>query len=276
MQSGPWLIFLLSAYPLCRAWRANRNTSLFQAVHWAMAAWVAWGGAMYVAMMSGRAETHPVAAYVALCLTGCAGVAVLGARRPGAGAWNFVVVGLLAVMSLPLVESAFIQKPLLDPLRIGFLAATIAVGMLNFLPTRLAPVAVLVASSSAIHLLLLTGEAEQGADLAWWLLALAPWLAFFLWLLPPPPDSEFDRIWLNFRDRFGFLWGQRMREQFNRSAASAGWPVILRWHGLRLLAGAEIPDAAAQTAIVETLRALLKRFGDDEEEASEDEGEVEN
>ena len=42
--------------------------------------------------------------YTALSLTGCAGVAVLGARRPGVGPWNFVLLGLLAVMLLPLAE----------------------------------------------------------------------------------------------------------------------------------------------------------------------------
>jgi hypothetical protein len=38
--------------------------------------------------------------YLALCLTGCVGVAVLGARRPGVGAWDFVLLGLLAVLLL--------------------------------------------------------------------------------------------------------------------------------------------------------------------------------
>jgi len=35
---------------------------------------------------------------------GCAGVAVLGARRPGMTAWNFVVAGLLAVLLLPVAR----------------------------------------------------------------------------------------------------------------------------------------------------------------------------
>jgi hypothetical protein len=273
MQTGPWLIFLAAAYPLFRAWERNRKTSLFQAMSWTLAAWVAWGGAMFITLHSGSAETHPVAAYVALSLSGCAGVAVLGARRPGAGAWNFVVGGLLAVMLLPLAESLFIQRPILDPMRAVFLAATIAVGVLNFLPTRLAPAAVLVGSACAIHLLVLSGQTDQGTYLAWWLLALAPWVGFFAWLMPPPPDSEFDRLWLNFRDRFGFLWSQRTREQFNRSAVNAGWPVVLRWHGLRLIPGSEVPDAVVQTAIVDTLRALLKRFGEEEEPPPEDEEE---
>ena len=39
------LILLAGFVPLAAAWRANRRTSLFQAVHWAFAAWAAWLGA---------------------------------------------------------------------------------------------------------------------------------------------------------------------------------------------------------------------------------------
>src|SRR5260370_5873652 len=44
-----WLILLTAAYPLWRAWQANRRTSLVQAVHWAIIAWAGWGGAFSVA-----------------------------------------------------------------------------------------------------------------------------------------------------------------------------------------------------------------------------------
>ena len=74
--------------------------------------------------------------------------------------------------------------------------------------------------------------------------------------------AEFDREWLLFRDRFGLLWSQRVREQFNQAARHAGWPVYLRWSGLRRTAR-EVPlSRSDQEAIVETLRAMLKRFGE--------------
>jgi hypothetical protein len=74
--------------------------------------------------------------------------------------------------------------------------------------------------------------------------------------------TEFDRLWLGYRDRFGFVWGQRMREQFNRAAHHAGWPVVLRWPGLRTTAPHARMDAVTLLA---TLRAVLKRFRSDEE-----------
>ena len=66
------------------------------------------------------------AGYVALALTGCVAVAVLGARRPGAAAWNLVVGGLLVVLLLPLAEGALIGTPIhLGTFRTTFLAAVL-------------------------------------------------------------------------------------------------------------------------------------------------------
>jgi hypothetical protein len=90
---------------------------------------------------------------------------------------------------------------------------------------------------------------------------LAPWAGWFGWRRGYAPASEFDRIWLDFRNRFGLVWGQRVREQFNRAAAHAGWPITLYWQGLLRTPGAAMPDPETQDEIVATLRALLKRFG---------------
>src|SRR6516165_3721446 len=103
MQVLGLVILLTSAFPIWQAWRANRARTLLHAIYWAILAWMAWCVCLAWSTQDpdGGAERS---AYLALCLTGCAGMAVLGARRPGAGAWNFVVVGLLAVNVLPLIE----------------------------------------------------------------------------------------------------------------------------------------------------------------------------
>ena len=80
MQSACLLVWLTDVYPLWRAWQANRQTSLRQAVSWAIASWAGWGLAL-----AGAARWPALMAtascYFALSLTGCAAVAVLGARR---------------------------------------------------------------------------------------------------------------------------------------------------------------------------------------------------
>lgn len=259
------LFFVTSAYPFGVAWRANRRTTLAQAVVWAVAAWVAWGGSLYADAAWAETDADKVR-YLASSLTGCAGVAVLGARRPGVGAWNFVLVGLLAVMLLPFAESFVTvgELHLVGP-RTLFLGATLAVIVLNYLPTRLGVAAALLACGSASALAALT-RTRLSPGWLWaghCLVAAAPWAAFQALRGRPPAMSEFDRLWLDFRDRFGLLWGQRVREQFNRAAANAGWPVVLRWQGLRLTAGSDVPGPETQEQIVAALRALLKRFAAD-------------
>jgi hypothetical protein len=257
------LVWLTGLVPFVPALRVNRRTTLLPALAWALAAWVAWGAVLLSGWQWPAAE--PVALrYFALCLTACATVAVLGARRPGVGPWNWVVLGLLAVLLLPLAEG-------LDALhltwpRVVFLAGTLAVGALNYLPTRLGPAALWLALCCGLELWGVlespgAGPGRRVLPAGEFALALTPWVAYAASRARPGGLSEFDRRWLDFRDRFGLVWAQRVREQFNRSAAHARWPVVLRWSGLRLTPGADLPGPAVQEEIVATLKALLKRFG---------------
>jgi len=254
-------VFLASIYPLFVAWIANRGTTMVHAVSWTAAAWLGWLGAF----LAGVNESDWAARYLALALTSCAIVAVLGARRPIVGAWNFVVLGLLAVLLLPLAENTILGTPLLDPLRLIFVSGTILVGLVNYLPTRFGTAALLVGISCVIEL-----TAQAGRTTCWWsgplawhaspgLLATACWAG---WLVVGRRAklAVFDREWLTFRDRFGLLWGQRVREQFNCAAANAGWAVFLRWGGLRKTNRESQPNAKQEDEMIKTLRGLLKRF----------------
>lgn len=256
MQQFQFVLFAAGFFPLYRAWRATRNTSLFAAVHWAIATWAAWG-----VVLADVVSGHPnPAIFTALCLTGCAGIAVLGARRPHVAAWNFVVLGLLAVMLLPLLESALLRARTFDGLRTGFLAVTLGIGVLNYLPTRFGPAAVLLALGCAGELTavlaeqpLPVGGEEQLLRLCW---LAAPWLALARGS-PAADAGDLNSCWREFRDRWGLVWGQRVREQFNRAAVNAGWPVTLTWFGF---AFQHPPDATQRDAIREALSALLRRF----------------
>ena len=257
MATLEYALFAAGFYPLYCAWVATRGASLFAAVHWGIAAWVAWG-----VMLADVAPGHPnPATFTALCLTGCAGVAVLGARRPQVVAWNFVVLGLLAAMLLPLVEMALLRAHTLDGIRIGFLAVTLGIGIVNYLPTRFGPAAFLLGLGCAGELIgvladqPLPGGGEEHLIRLCWL--AAPWLAWALGAPTGAQQDELDSLWRSFRDRWGLVWGQRVREQFNRAAVNARWPVILGWSGFKFQQPA---DAATRAAACDTLLALLQRF----------------
>jgi hypothetical protein len=233
---------------------------------WATVAWLTWGGVLALAPLTDAATLH-AGRYVGLCLIGCAGVAVLGARRPGVVAWNFVVLGLLAVLLLAWAEEFLIGSDVqLGGIRAVFLAGTLAVAILNYLPTRLAVAALLLAGGCGLEMCALlepTMEAASAERLAWTALCfgLAPWAGWAAWRFQVTPTEAVDRLWRQFRDCYGLVWGQRLREQFNRAAANAGWPIELSWRGLKASPGATPITPELQGAGLETLQALLKRFG---------------
>jgi hypothetical protein len=261
------LLFGSGAYPFWQAWRANRRTSLLPAVYWALAAWLAWGGT-FAAVELGQAGAMDASRYLALCLTACAGVAVLGARRPGVEAWNLVVVGLLAVLLLPMAEG-FLTGTIVPSggFRLFFLGATIAIGVLNYLPTRLGLAGMLLAIGCAGELAKLMKSGILHMPEQWPLsqvaLVLVPWAAWGVVGGVPPSVSEINQLWFGFRDRYGLVWAQRLREQFNNGASHAGWPVVLRWQGLQIQAGSTPPDA---DLLKTNLLALMKRFGVSEDQ----------
>ncbi len=258
------LICLSGAWPIYLGWQANRRTSLVHAMVWASGAWALWVLAAVAAEFCGQ---EAAVRYLALCLTSCAGVAVLGARRPGAGPWNLVVAALLAVLLLPAAETWVTGKLLrLDSFRAFFLAAALVVTVLNYLPTALAGAAMVLALMAGIEVAawLLPGHGMASLFNQWPILklwpGLLPWLAWASWRLRWPPRFEHDRLWLDFRDRYGLVWAQRVREQFNRSAGHAGLPFVLRWQGISLMPGAATVSAAMQQEMLDTLRALMRRF----------------
>lgn len=270
MQTTCFLIYLSSFYPLLAAWRANRKGTLSLALGWAIAAWACWGWVI----LSDSAWQSPLAhnvRYAALCLTGCAGVAVLGARRPIVRVWNFVVAALLLVLFLPVAESTVVGRSLfLSAVQALFVGAVLAVAVVNYVPTRLGPAAALLAVTCTIDLLVLAGPAglvesiRPATPFARWLLVMIPWVAYGRIALRPRIATELDRTWLDFRDRHGLVWAQRVREQFNNAARNAGWRAVLRWRGLWFYDGASVREPEQLEEMENVLRSLLKRFGPEE------------
>jgi hypothetical protein len=191
-------------------------------------------------MSWGFAVTHPDnddLGFLALCLTGSAGVAVLGARRPQVFAWNFVVLGLAGVMTLPLAEGLVIQVHSFNIERKVFLGGILVVALGNYLATRyFAAVLAIGAVCFAVFMRIAVGgerlELLRHVEVNWLAslaLAAAPWLA---WRSPTPVARDrLDADWFEFRDRFGFVWGSRVREQFNAAAKNAELPMRIGWRG---------------------------------------------
>lgn len=248
-----WLV-LAAAPPILRGVWVSRKTTLTHVMIWAIIAWIAWVTASVV-------NTVPVR-YLALVFTGCAGVAVLGARRPGASAWHAVVAGLLAVLLMPLAQGFLSSTELpIGSIRTMFLGALLAVGLLNYVPTRLGLGAIALLMACVVHLRYANSEIPTVPRATAMVLAgLAPWLAWLGRIFWRGTDDRVDRTWREFRDGFGVVWGQRVREQFNRAAHHAGLNVELSWRQLVRTDGG-IVTLKDRAASAELLAALMTRFG---------------
>jgi len=163
---------------------------------------------------------------------------------------------LLAVLVFPVVD-LFEMRLRIETLQLIFLGGTLSIGVLNYLPTRAGAAALLTGIGCGLALLDLaaSGRDEMIELMAGICLAVAPWAAWLL-LRRRRQRRDIDRVWLNFRDSFGVVWGQRVREQMNRAAVNAQWPVILYWHGFHDTS----PTPPDEQAVLDTLRALLRRF----------------
>jgi hypothetical protein len=140
------------------------------------------------------------------------------------------------------------------------LTLVLAVGIVNYLPTRWGWSTVAVSLWFAAELCalvwprtdgLFVGPADFGTGLAVGLVVVLLWRA----ALRHRRGTELDKSWLDFRDCYGFVWGRRVEEQINNAAQNSGRTTRLTWKGF-----VPPPDAEQLVQVRETLQAALKRF----------------
>jgi hypothetical protein len=144
------------------------------------------------------------------------------------------VLSLWIVLALPALEAWLFRRGFeLHPARAWFLLILIVTGAVNHLASRYAPSACLVSAGQV----LLMKEALPAifAGPAWPRLGLALFAAAVLlaWLVPSRRALSLDRVWLDFRDAFGLVWGLRVQERVNSAATAQSWPVRLTWRGFQ-------------------------------------------
>jgi len=252
---------------------AIAETTLVSAAWWTAATAVAIAGVelMHVAIPLDGKWLAPLR-FCAAVLSFCPFISVLGAKRPQHLAWNFVVLSLWGIVSLSALTALAMQRAdrfVLGDARAWMLWALILMGLINYLPTGNRLAALLVAAGQVIlfapHLPLLRGvdfltKLPAGPSLALFLFAMG------LILVERPsqairdglgrPSYEFDRLWLDFRDSFGLLWGLRLQERVNVASTAAKWDIELQWHGFP----AKGIPAKHREAVRQAMTGLLRRF----------------
>lgn len=199
--------------------------------------------------------------------TFCPVIALLGAKRPQDRGWHFVVLSLWVVLMLPALEAALLapgQLPDTRGLRAVFVYGLIVLGLVNGVATRFWVSSLLVAAAQVIywrasepsHFAVPTviGTAAYTTAIAW-----AWWRAN----RAGPTRSPYDRVWCDFRDAYGLLWGLRVAEQINATADRLGWELRLTWKGFVNLDGTPVSESvppATDEQLRQLLVNLLRRF----------------
>lgn len=260
-------------------YRRVRGTTLAEPALWAIAAALslavadAWGAFITDASTEIWASFRDYATAVSVF---CPIMAVLGAKRPQHRGWQWVVASLWLVLLVPggqaLVASAGSRLELASAWRL-LLWALIAIGLLNYLPTRHSVAAALFAVAQALLLspYLLTIEmTAQFRSVGVWVVAssiLAVVISARRRVRGGPSQSPvttsslqgLSERWEALRDGWGAFWALRILQRINQTADLSDWPVRLHWWtGLELAESPWEPEVDAH--IEQTFDSLLRRF----------------
>jgi hypothetical protein len=257
-------------------WPKLRGTTLVAPATWTMVVLLLL--ALAEVVISPDTDTHsdPVWASALRYLVGtatlCPSMALLGAKRPQNAAWQFIVVSLWMVLCLPSAHTLLFTSapaPTLHAAQSWFLVILIVMTGTNYLPTRFALPSIIFSLAQVLLLYNFLPFAtwwslDEGLHQRDVIVALALFSTTIVvvclgWPRPQTAKSPLDRLWLNFRDAYGAVWGLRVQQRINQAATMYGWKLRLDWHGFMPLEGAAI-SRETEKSVRDNLTNLLRRF----------------
>ncbi len=201
----------------------------------------------------------------------CPLMAVLGARRPQDRGWQWVVFTLWIVLVWPAAQAVALPAGVKVELFVAwkiFLWILIALGVLNYLPTRHWRATILVALGQVLllreHLGLSPDSSPPISELVAYLslLSAAGMVANARNTVGGSLDASLaslDSHWLSFRNSYGSFWALRLLGRVNQSAEQRNWPLRLEWSGLVKI-GEQEPSPEQLEELRQTMDSVLRRF----------------
>ncbi|MEX0669678.1 MAG: hypothetical protein WD060_04370 [Pirellulales bacterium] len=273
-----------------------RGSTAVPAALWAAAAALVFGLEMASRAAGWLVDPAAIASMrlVVVALFLCPTMAILGAKRPQHGVWQFIVGSLAGVLVMPALSATLVRPgsmPDVHSVQRWFMPLLVAVGWMNFAGTRHGAAAAAVSVGQCLLLrpflpfvesggivgmevtdalgacLVALGAVLAAGQSAGWPVGIrgrAPATKFArkpLMQEPKPLVQEIDRPFLALRETLGAAWALRIAERFNVIAEARGWPCRLRFTGLE--AGGDPNDRSWHRDAVRSARALLHRFVSD-------------
>ena len=272
---------LISLWVVAHSLKRLRQTTLPTATWWAM-------GGLVIAIVAQSIElANPDQAngwvdlgwYFAAVVLLCPGIAVLGARRPGASVWAFfVLLPLVLVLMWPAVASFQVARPaepieIEVPALVGFGLVLIMSGG-NYFGTRYT-MSMFYYAGAIVLLVVPMSVASPDFFPERSTSRFIASLGFLLAISETNRRSKaeaddeislLDVLWFDFMDSFGMVWAKRVMDRVNESARREKWAMHLELHGFVPIAESPSADELLHTEkrIEHTFRWLLKRFVDPE------------
>jgi hypothetical protein len=277
------ILGLISLVPvLLTARHRVAATTLQTAWRWTGATVVCWLGA-WIAEHGPTPVTAGISDqlwYGVAVLMLCPPIAVLGAKRPMSRVWGwFILLPLMLVFGWPAMSvwgtrfrhAGWILE---EPVLVGYVFVLV-MGIGNYAGTRHAIGGILWGVAAVLLVLPLCpstaarlSPAVDWRTIAAWCLIAGGWFDRLWQRHTPLPEAGLDRVWVDFRNDFGLVWGRRIQERFNEFSRRSNLPAVLTPTGLTTRDGAPLSPAHlsedARLAVEGTLRWLLRRFVDPE------------
>lgn len=270
---------VVTAIATLAAVRLVRGSTAVPAALWGAAAALSLAGEFAVRFVDGPADlpARAAARLATAALAVCPAMALLGAKRPQHGVWQFIVATLGIVCVLPALSALLVRPGALPdvPLLLrAFLLALVLVGWMNFVGTRHGVAATLVTLGQGLLLRpflpfasMEDSLAATGVDaVAAWLVAVGSAAAVVQSTIAGRRPAEaalarrIERPFLALRETLGAAWTLRIAERFNATAEGRGWPCRLGFRGLEPPPGPEHADWHRDA--VRSFEALARRFVD--------------
>lgn len=224
--------------------------------------------------------------YGCAVLSLCPPIAVLGSRRPGTRVWGwFILFPMLLALSWPIMavwwQGTELRRLQLEGPQLAAFCLVLVMGFGNYCGTRFTLTALMLSAS----LLGIAISSYQDAAVwgvhrstirTWCTVGTVLSIIAIDFSRRAPVSTRFDRLWFDFFDAFGIVWGRRIQDRVNFFLKSEGIPVLLQRDGFHWsdksnrefasntkdvtpeAVGASLEDSR----IEHILRWLLRRFVD--------------
>ena len=248
---GGWVII--------RGQNVLKHTTLKTAWVWSVFATLVWTMTWFADLCANSMSTALAdhAWYACAVLALCPPMAVLGSRRPGIRVWTwFILFPMLLALGWPLIalrlQGSELRGLLLETPQLVAFTLILVMSIGNYLGTRFtlsallygASILAIVVSSSTCCPAWLTNR----ATVRFWSTLLTVLAIYLTWASRPMVSNRLDRLWFDFFDTFGIVWGRRIQDRVNFIATKECWPARLELDGFVWLDEAgTIPEGGAES-----------------------------